>query len=582
MVKYNTTNLHALSSSSTPASASVSQLATYEGGQDSLLGHFDLGVSDAQFRLSRRLLFSVCFAGIPERPSFEHRFASLTAALWQRFRTAGLRRTFELIDTQRRGLITETDLETYARSNGLPVSYVGHFISAVLKNAGCSINTPEREVDFGTFSKFVLSREKALRRAFNLFDRDKDGRISVEDLDSSLAHVAVCCPNTRCVYRCNRRGKAAELLKKAGFDSNRPIDFDEFRQFFLLLPQSEFLVEYWISAETACRTADLDTRVKLYEPSAKGSPWGHLFAGAVAGATSRTATAPLETLRLAAMTGVLGSTDLVEAAQRIVAAQGWQGLYKGNLVNVMRSAPSKALDFFVFDAYKRLLGEDGYMKTFIAAGLAGATSWIALYPLEVIRSTVVFDKVGKYRGPVHAAKMLVAAEGPAALYKGLGPSVAAIIPEAAITYGLHDLLKRLHRKLNKGKDPGVLPSLAFGVLSAFTGQLVSFPLEAVSRRLQVANVTSAVGKQSLTGVMSGLLKEGGPRALYRGLGAATLRLIPMAFVSFGTYELVRSLVIAWELQNDSRQARQEAELVHCCCPLTEDGEHVDKKHLHQS
>jgi hypothetical protein len=32
---------------------------------------------------------------------------------------------------------------------------------------------------------------------------------------------------------------------------------------------------------------------------------GHLFAGAVAGAASRTATAPLETLRLAVMTGSL-------------------------------------------------------------------------------------------------------------------------------------------------------------------------------------------------------------------------------------------------------------------------------------
>lgn len=36
---------------------------------------------------------------------------------------------------------------------------------------------------------------------------------------------------------------------------------------------------------------------------AVGSPWGHLLAGAAAGAASRTATAPLETLRLAAMAG---------------------------------------------------------------------------------------------------------------------------------------------------------------------------------------------------------------------------------------------------------------------------------------
>ena len=35
----------------------------------------------------------------------------------------------------------------------------------------------------------------------------------------------------------------------------------------------------------------------------QGSPWNHLTAGAVAGMASRTAVAPLETLRLQAMVG---------------------------------------------------------------------------------------------------------------------------------------------------------------------------------------------------------------------------------------------------------------------------------------
>ena len=36
------------------------------------------------------------------------------------------------------------------------------------------------------------------------------------------------------------------------------------------------------------------------------------------------------------------------------------------------SAPSKALDFFAFDSFKRMLGGNGsYLHTFAAAGLAG-------------------------------------------------------------------------------------------------------------------------------------------------------------------------------------------------------------------
>jgi hypothetical protein len=59
-------------------------------------------------------------------------------------------------------------------------------------------------------------------------------------------------------------------------------------------------------------------------------PTGHLFAGAVAGAVSRTATAPLETLRLAAMAGGLPAGARLDAmATALVSEHGWQALYKG-------------------------------------------------------------------------------------------------------------------------------------------------------------------------------------------------------------------------------------------------------------
>ncbi len=96
-------------------------------------------------------------------------------------------------------------------------------------------------------------------------------------------------------------------------------------------------------------------------------------------------------------------------------------------------------------------------------GLAGCTSWVALYPLEVVRSRITVagaaaaaaasagatasaTSVAAVRagglagagglGLVESLQTIVRREGAGALYKGLGPSVAAIFPEAAITYGL--------------------------------------------------------------------------------------------------------------------------------------------------
>ena len=44
-------------------------------------------------------------------------------------------------------------------------------------------------------------------------------------------------------------------------------------------------------------------------------------------------------------------------------------------------------------------------------------------------------QMGLYRGTGHTLSRIVREEGIGALYRGIGPSVAAIIPEAAITYG---------------------------------------------------------------------------------------------------------------------------------------------------
>ena len=78
----------------------------------------------------------------------------------------------------------------------------------------------------------------------------------------------------------------------------------------------------------------------------------------------------------------------------------------------------------------------GPVSVLSSAALAGATSTAILHPLEVVRSRMTCDQVGRYSHGVGAAFRTIAKkEGPLTLYTGLGPTLAAIIPEAAISYG---------------------------------------------------------------------------------------------------------------------------------------------------
>jgi len=75
-----------------------------------------------------------------------------------------------------------------------------------------------------------------------------------------------------------------------------------------------------------------------------------LMSGAIAGAVSRTAVAPLETIRTHLMVGSCGHTSL-QVFQSIMETDGWKGLFRGNFVNVIRVAPSKAIEVSRHDVF---------------------------------------------------------------------------------------------------------------------------------------------------------------------------------------------------------------------------------------
>lgn len=83
--------------------------------------------------------------------------------------------------------------------------------------------------------------------------------------------------------------------------------------------------------------------VKAVRLRVKSASVRRLLCGAVAGAFSRTCVAPLETVRTHLMVGSGGQT-VSSVVQHIMTHDGWQGLFRGNGVNVIRVAPSKAIE----------------------------------------------------------------------------------------------------------------------------------------------------------------------------------------------------------------------------------------------
>jgi solute carrier family 25 phosphate transporter 23/24/25/41 len=75
--------------------------------------------------------------------------------------------------------------------------------------------------------------------------------------------------------------------------------------------------------------------------------------------------------------------------------------------------------------------------------------------------------------------------------------------------------------------------VACAAVASLCGQTFAFPAEAVSRRL-----TSGAATGNGVAVFRAILEEQGIRGLYRGLGPASIRIVPMAAISFSSYELL--------------------------------------------
>ncbi|XP_038885579.1 adenine nucleotide transporter BT1, chloroplastic/mitochondrial-like [Benincasa hispida] len=287
----------------------------------------------------------------------------------------------------------------------------------------------------------------------------------------------------------------------------------------------------------------LRLKVKVANPSLR-----RLMSGAIAGAVSRTCVAPLETIRTHLMVGSSGNST-TEVFHNIMQTDGWKGLFRGNFVNIIRVAPSKAIELFVYDTVNKNLspkpGEPPKLPisaSFIAGACAGVSSTLCTYPLELLKTRLTIQR-DAYNGLFDAFLKILREEGPAELYRGLAPSLIGVIPYSATNYFAYDTLRRAYRKIFKQERIGNIETLLIGSAAGAFSSSVTFPLEVARKQMQVGALSGRqVYKNVIHALVSIFEKEGIP-GLFRGLGPSCMKLVPAAGISFMCYEACKRILV---------------------------------------
>lgn len=333
-------------------------------------------------------------------------------------------------------------------------------------------------------------------------------------------------------------------------DNDGIITFEEWRDFLLLYPHEATIENIYHHWERVC-LVDIGEQAVIPEGISKHVHRSRYFiAGGIAGAASRTATAPLDRLKVILQVQT-SRASLVPAVKKIWKEERFLGFFRGNGLNVVKVAPESAIKFYTYEMLKGVIGdikgedkdEIGPFGRLLAGGIAGAIAQTAIYPLDLVKTRLqTYDAGvgGKAPRLPTLTKDIWIREGPRAFYKGLVPSILGIIPYAGMDLAAYETLKDMSKTyVLHDREPGPLVQLCCGTVSAAFAATCVYPLQVIRTRLQAQPPNSAAPYNGMSDVFWRTLKNEKYGGFYKGLVPNLLKVVPAASITYLVYEAMK-------------------------------------------
>ncbi|KAF8450601.1 mitochondrial carrier domain-containing protein [Boletus edulis BED1] len=285
-----------------------------------------------------------------------------------------------------------------------------------------------------------------------------------------------------------------------------------------------------------------------------------LLAGGIAGAVSRTCTAPFDRLKIFLITRPPemrgtpvrpkpsggGLKAIGGAVARIYAEGGILAFWTGNGLSIMKIFPESAIKFMTYETAKRAFGkywdhvEDprdiSGSSRFLSGGIGGIASQLSIYPIETLK-TQMMSTTGQKRNLLGAARHVWQLGQFRAFYRGLTIGLVGVFPYSAIDMSTFEALKLTYLRSTGQDEPSGLAVLAFGSISGSVGAISVYPLNLVRTRLQASG--SPGHPQRYTGawdVVQKTYQRDGWRGFYRGLFPTLAKVVPSVSITYLVYE----------------------------------------------
>ncbi|CEP13234.1 hypothetical protein [Parasitella parasitica] len=318
----------------------------------------------------------------PSFPESTHFYLSETPVE----RDCRIRELFNTLDRENRGLLDSSAIQRgFTAMTHLPArtKYANELLSR------CN-TSQDGLLGFEEFKTYVNDKERELWDLFKRLDTSGEGQLNPTDLQMALrrAGMEIC------------KHDVVEFMQLMDSDGNGLIDFNEFKNFLLLLPQTNMIEMYRYYESSTQLTPDGEVVIPTTDETARNA-LGYLLAGGVAGAVSRTCTAPFDRLKIYLITHSSTPQNpltLASAIQSIYNHGGWKSFFVGNGLNVMKIIPESAIKFYSYESCKQLMANIFHCEDkdsiptsarFAAGGMAGICAQFSIYPVETLKTRIM-------------------------------------------------------------------------------------------------------------------------------------------------------------------------------------------------
>ncbi|XP_054959858.1 mitochondrial adenyl nucleotide antiporter SLC25A23 isoform X6 [Pan paniscus] len=308
---------------------------------------------------------------------------------------------------------------------------------------------PDGGLDLEEFSRYLQEREQRLLLMFHSLDRNQDGHIDVSEIQQSFRALGISISLEQ----------AEKILHSMDRDGTMTIDWQEWRDHFLLhsLENVEDVLYFW-KHSTVLDIGECLTVPDEFSKQEKltGMWWKQLVAGAVAGAVSRTGTAPLDRLKVfmqvhASKTNRL---NILGGLRSMVLEGGIRSLWRGNGINVLKIAPESAIKFMAYEQtlknwwlqqYCHDSADPGILVLLACGTISSTCGQIASYPLALVRTRMQAQasiEGGPQLSMLGLLRHILSQEGMRGLYRGIAPNFMKVIPAVSISYVVYENMKQ--------------------------------------------------------------------------------------------------------------------------------------------